>query len=278
LPGPRNTNRTRYVLALLVLAAITLVTIDEKANGGGISHRVRSVAQEVFAPLQRETHSLLQPVGDFFSGALHYGDLKRENALLRQELAQQTEAVLAAQNAETQNELLLQNDHLDYAGSVPRVACQVTDQSAPSNYEQTIELNCGTHDGVTVGMPVVSGAGLVGQINFVSGDTSTVLLLTDPSFSVGVRLDTAGDPGVATGGGQGRPMTVNPLDTAVKLEKGAVLETSGLANETFPPGIPVARVVATIRQAGSLQPQFDVQPIVDGYTLQFVDVLQWSRQ
>lgn len=278
MPGTRDTNRTRYLLALLVLAAITLVTLDEKANGGGITHKVRSVVQEAFAPVQRETHSLLQPVGDFFSGALHYGDLKKENALLRDELARQQEVVLSAQDAETENQLLLQNDHLDYAGSLPRVACQVTDQSAPSNFEQTIDLNCGTHDGVTVGMPVVSGAGLVGQVNFVSGDTSTVMLVTDPNFSVGVRLDIAGDPGVATGGGQGRPMTVNPLDTPVKLEKGAVLETSGLSNETFPPGIPVARVVATIRPAGALQPQFDVQPLVDGYTLQYVDVLQWSRQ
>jgi rod shape-determining protein MreC len=273
----RNTNRTRYVLVLLVLLAITFVTVDERSNGGGVLSDVRSRAHDVFAPVQHATHSALRPVGDFFSGALHYGDLKRENALLRNQLAQEQQTVLAAQNAQQQNQLLLQLQHLDFAQNIPRVAAQVTNLSS-SNFEQTLEINRGTDNGITTGMPVVSGAGLVGQIVNVSSRTSTVLLLTDPTFSVGVRLDQQNDPGVATGTGQGSPLTVNPLNSTVKLKAGALLETSGLQGETFPPGIPVGRVASSVRSVGTVQQKITLQPVVDVYRLEFVDVLQWSPQ
>jgi rod shape-determining protein MreC len=262
----RKTNRTRYVLVLLVLAAITLVTIDERSNGGGVLKDIRSRAHDIFAPVQHATHSALRPVGDFFSGALHYGDLKRENALLRNELAQEQQTVLAAQNAKQQNQVLLQLQHLDYVAAIPRVTAQVTDL-ASSNFEQTIQLNRGTGNGVAVGMPVVSGAGLVGRIVIVSARTSTVLLLTDPTFSVGVRLDQQGDPGVATGTGQGSPITVNPLNTVVKLKRGALLETSGLQGETFPPGIPVGRVATAVTSRGTVQQKVTLEPVVDVYRL-----------
>ena len=37
-------------------------------------------------------------------------------------------------------------------------------------------------------MPVVNGAGLVGKVVLVTGDRSTVQLITDPDFAVGIRL------------------------------------------------------------------------------------------
>jgi rod shape-determining protein MreC len=273
----RKTNRTRYVLALLVLVAITLITVDERSNGGGVVRGIRSGAHDVFAPVQHATHAALRPVGNFFSGALHYGDLKQQNELLRNELAQEQQTLLAAENAKQQNQLLLQLDHLDYAGTIPRVMAQVTDQSA-SNFEQTIEVNRGTANGLANGMPVVSGAGLVGQIVTVSAHTSTVLLLTDLTFSVGVRLDQQGDPGVATGTGQGSPLSVNPLNVTVKLKRGSLLETSGLQGETFPPGIPVGRVASAVLTPGAVQEKITLQPVVNVYQLQFVDILQWSPQ
>ena len=46
------------------------------------------------------TNSALRPVGNFFEGVLHYGDLKAENAHLREQLAQRNGTELQAADAQ----------------------------------------------------------------------------------------------------------------------------------------------------------------------------------
>ena len=45
----RRSARPRFLLLLLVLTAITLVTIDTRANGGGLTGGIRSQAHDLFA-------------------------------------------------------------------------------------------------------------------------------------------------------------------------------------------------------------------------------------
>ena len=82
--------------------------------------------------------------------------------------------------------------------------------SDPSNFSHTIDISKGSDDGLKVGMPVVNGAGLVGRIVQVTPNRSTVQLITDPDFLVGVRLlgsDLA--TGTAHGQGQGEDLLVD---------------------------------------------------------------------
>ena len=47
---------------------------------------IRPRSDEAFAPLQHATHSALQPIGNFLSGAIDYGSLRRENQRLRDQV------------------------------------------------------------------------------------------------------------------------------------------------------------------------------------------------
>src|SRR5206468_12182602 len=144
-------------------------------------------------------------------GITGYDDLKDENAKLKARIAD-------LQGARTQNEdavrelrELLALDHLDWVGNAKQVAARVV--SAPvSNFEQTIELDKGSHDGIKIDMPVVTGAGLVGRVVDVSSSRSTVRLISDPSASVGVRMARSSATGIATGEGAGRRLTVGFID------------------------------------------------------------------
>jgi rod shape-determining protein MreC len=273
----RRTARPRFVLLLLVLSAITLVTIDTRAGGSGVIGQIRAKAHDAFAPVQDATHSALRPVGNFFTGVVHYGELKSENARLRDELARVRGQQLQAADAQRELQLLLQQQHLDYVGNIPTVAAQVVDTSS-SNFELSVQINRGTSSGVAAGMPVVAGAGLVGRVVEVSAKRSTVLLLTDPTFSVGVRLTANGDTGVANGRGRDNPMTIDLVPPNTRLNHGDVLLTSGLQLERFPKGIPVGRVGAVKQEPGALQENVTMDPVVDLSRLEFVQVLQWSPQ
>jgi rod shape-determining protein MreC len=273
----RRTSRPRFILLVLVLSAITLVTLDARGSGGGVLGQVRGKAHDVFAPVQDATHAVLRPVGDFFTGVVHYGDLKRENTRLRDQVAKARGQSDQAAAAQRELQLLLAQQHLDYVGNIPTVAAQVVETSS-SNFELSVQINRGSDSGIAVGFPVVAGAGLVGRVADVSAKRSTILLVSDPTFSVGVRLTTTGDAGVADGTGRDSPLRVDLVDPAIKLKVGDVLLTSGLALERFPKDIPVGRVTSVKQVPGALQQNVTIQPVVDLSRLEFVEVLQWSPQ
>jgi rod shape-determining protein MreC len=273
----RRTSRSRFVLLVLVLSAITLVTLDSRANGGGALSQLRGKVQDAFAPVQDATHSVLRPVGDFFTGVVHYGDVKQENARLREQLAKARGEQDQALAAQRELRLLLDQQHLDFVGNIPTVSAQVVGTSS-SNFELSVQVNRGSDNGIAVGMPVVAGAGLVGRVAEVSAKRATVLLVTDPTFSVGVRLTTTGDVGVADGTGRGSPLRVDLVDPTVKVKVGDVLVTSGLQLARFPKDIPVGRVKTVKQDPGALQQSVTIDPVVDLSRLEVVQVLQWSPQ
>ncbi len=200
----RRNTRPRFLLLLLVLTAITLVTLDTRANGGGLTGSVRGQAHDLFAPVQSATHAVLRPVGDFFTGAVNYGSLKAENSHLRDQLSQARAQTLQSADAQRELELLQAQEHLDFVGNIPRVVAQVVATSS-SNFELSVQINRGSDNGIAVSMPVVTGGGLVGRVAAVSAKRATVLLLTDPTFSVGVRLVTNGSVSWPTGPGGAIP-------------------------------------------------------------------------
>jgi rod shape-determining protein MreC len=273
----RRTARPRFVLLVLVLSAITLVTLDARANRSGVLRRLRSQSQDAFAPIQDATHEVLRPVGDFFTGVLHYGDLRRENTQLRDQLAAARGQQDQAAEARRELRLLLDQQHLGFVGNVPTVAAQIVDTSS-SNFELSVQVNRGADSGVAIGMPVVAGAGLVGRVVEVAANRSTVLLLTDPTFSVGVRLTSSGDVAVADGTGRQSPLRVDLVDPATKIKVGDILVTSGLQQQRFPKDIPVGRVRRVALPPGALQQDVALDPAVDLTRLEFVQILQWSPQ
>lgn len=276
----RRPARSRFTLLLLVLTALTLLTLDYRGADHGVLGKVRGGVRDVFAPVQDASDRVLSPVGSFFGGILHYGDLKAENQRLREENANLRGAVLRADDAARENRALLDQLNLTFVGDIPRVNARVVSVS-PSNFEQSVQIDKGTSDGIGVGMPVVTGAGLVGRVVDASRNRAMVQLLTEETFSVGVRLAAADSPdsgvvGVANGQGYRRAMTVDLIDPGVKLSKDDLFVTSGLQQSRYPPGIPVAKVVTAVSRPNALQQDVTVAPVADLQRLAFVSVLEWS--
>src|SRR5205085_612421 len=173
-----------------------------------------------------------------FSTVSHYGDLKAENQRLKHELEVAQSERLKNADARRERQALLELAQLTFASDIPTVAARVV-STAPSNFQLTIDIGRGTTAGVEKGMPVVTALGLVGRVVEVSTREATVLLVTDPSFNVGVRLADSGDVGVAHGAGSRQALGVDLIDVATKVSRGEVVVTSGLQQSIFPPSIPV---------------------------------------
>ncbi len=271
----RRSTRPRFTLLVLILASLTLITLD--LRGGTSVLRVRGRARDVFSPVQSAVSSAVRPVTDFFHGAFQYRQLKSDNARLRAQLAQ-----LSAQ--QIQDQYLLQTNKdltdllkLDFVGDIPTVASRVV-AGAESNFQLTIVIDRGSDAGVLKGMPVVAATGLVGRVISTAAHQSTVLLLTDPSASVGIEFAPSNAVGVATGQGAGRPLGVTLIDPAAVTPVATVAVTSGLAGSPYPRGVPVGRVASDVADVGVQSHTVTIRPVVDLAQLSYVDVLVWTPQ
>ncbi len=271
--APRRTSRPRFTLGLIVLTAITLITIDYRAGGGGVTGSIRDAARTVLQPVGAAVNFVVTPIGNVVGGVLDFGRVRHENAKLREELARTRSDVVAAQDAKRELQSVLDELSLTSVGDIPSVPARVTG-STPSVLQLTIEIDKGSGDGVASGMPVVSSGALVGKIVRVTANRSTVQLLADPALSVGVRFARTGDLSVATGDGADLEMSLVEPTTEVKV--GDAVVTSGLQQSEYPPGLPVGKVRAASKQDAGLTQSVRIRPIVNLRRLSFVRVLQWS--
>jgi rod shape-determining protein MreC len=269
--------RGRFLLLVLVLIGVTLVTVSDRSGNTGIFARARSYAREIANPFQSGAHSLLQPVGNFLYGAVNYQALQKQNQLLRQQVADDQAAAVQAAAEQSQAAQVLAQENLSYLASIPSVAAQVVDLGS-ANFEQTVQLDRGSANGLSVGQPVVSAGGLIGSVTSVSVHLATVTLLDDPSVTVGVRAVNSGVVGAAVGEGEGNALQVEDVNVGSRLRRGDDLVTSGLQLEHFPAGIPVGKVLSVSSPAGALQLAISVEPFADLVNPQFVRVLLWSPQ
>ena len=147
-----------------------------------------------------------------------------------------------------------------------RRACTVIG-SSPGNFDRRIEIDCGSDDGLQIGMPVVTVAGLVGKLTTVALDTAVVMLVTDPQYSVMVSIGGGDGPvtGVLRGMGSDRlqqaSRPIDPDGASGSPTVGDAVTTAGGTDGQVPPGLPVGRVAAVDVSSG--EPIYDVQPVTD---------------
>ena len=275
----RRGGRGRLLIAVLVLLALTLITLSTRGSGNATLRSARSDVRSVVTPVDSAVHDVLRPIGNFVNGALDYGNLEAENQRLRDELARQSALGIENQYLVGQNAQILALQHIPWAGSYQTVVAKVVSQPV-SNFEETVTIDKGTASGIAVGQPVMSAAGLAGQVSAVGSSTAVVTLITDPSFTVGVSLPN-NNVASAKGQGQGQAMAVTLDSTAQTppvVKVGAPISTSGLYGEVFPQGIPVGRVASVTKPAGALEPTLTIKPFTDTADLGYVSVMLWSPQ
>ena len=267
--------RPRATLLLAFLVSLTLMTLNFRGGSTFSFVSLKADVRDVVNPLRGGINSVFRPIADVVTGAFRYSTVRTQNLHLQNEINALKGESLKFGSAEAQLKRLTALEAIPFEGSIPGVSAPVIDFT-PTNLQLTFESNKGYASGVKLGDPVVTGEGLAGKVVAVSSDTSTILMVTDPRFSVGVRLDPAGDVGLAAGTGQNDPMGVSYVTPGTTFVLDQILTTSGLQGEVFPPGIPVGKVIAAGNAAGSLQENVSIDPIVDYATLQYVRILLWS--
>jgi rod shape-determining protein MreC len=270
----RRSRRTLTVIVLLVLS-LSLISLDQNSRTHSLTSGIKSVANDVYAPLRQGVLDIISPIGNFFAGAFNYGSVQAQNERLQRTIGQLRAAQLEQgfEKSQLRNITALQN--LPFLQSLPTVTAETVD-SYSSNFTATITLDKGRADGVDVGYPVVGAGGLVGQVIQSFHHTAVVQLVTDGQSKVGVTFGNSNQyTGIVDGQGPSNTMTADLVAPHTPLHKGEHMYTSSLDAAAFPPGIPVATVLSFHTSAGASQETIHVDPAADLSQLTYVDVVQW---
>ena len=268
----RRSRRTLTVIVLVVLS-LSLISLDLNGRTHSITSGLKSVANDIYAPLRQGVLDIIDPIGNFFAGAVDYGSLQSENERLQRTIGQLRAAQAERGFEQRQLHEITELQNLPFLQSLPTVTAQTQDRYS-SNFTATITLDKGRDDGVDVGFPVVGSGGLVGQVIQSFHHTSVVRLITDGQSKVGVTFGNQ-ITGIVDGQGPSNSMTADLVAPHTPLHKGEIMFTSGLAAASFPPGIPVATVRSFHTAAGASQESIEVDPSADLSQLAYVDVVQW---
>lgn len=257
--------RLRLLLALLVLTAFTLTAIDARAGNGSPFDVLRRGTGTALGPVQRAVAGAVRGLAHAGSGA-DTARLQRENDELRRRL-------LDLQGAQAQADELAQLLRQKDEGSYTTVLARVVGYGASSPFETTVTLDVGSRDGVHNNQTVTSGRGLVGRTVRVGTDSCLVALLTDPTVTVGARLNAA-PRSFGLAAGQGRDgllfSLVEPADGSA-LQVGDALVTAG--SDTFVPGVPIGRVTDVSPAGQGVVPTATVEPYADLGSLDLLQVV-----
>jgi rod shape-determining protein MreC len=153
--GPRN---TRLLVVALVVASLTIITVDYREGDSGPLAEVSRAARTLMAPLQEAVTNATRPVGNFFSGIAHLPSLAQENADLKAQIADLQARINATSQIEAQNQDLVNLLKLQQSLQPSSVPAVVISNGGISNLNYYITIDRGSNDGVRVNDPVVTGS------------------------------------------------------------------------------------------------------------------------
>jgi rod shape-determining protein MreC len=115
-----------------------------------------------------------------------------------------------------------------------------------STLRQRLLVNRGGGDGVHRTQPVITGAGVLGQVFRTGPFSSEIILITDAEHALPVQVLRSGVRTIALGTGRATTLELPYVPQNYDVQEGDMLVTSGLGR-VFPFGLPVAKVIKVER-------------------------------
>ena len=287
--------RRRAVVGLLILAALSLLSLSYRQGSSGVVGDVQRGTSSVTAPLTSAAHRVTQPFVDAWNWGQGLVTARNQDAQLKR-LQSQYSALLIQYRTESQGVTALKQQlhflqHNAVAKAYPYVTTQVIQQPTDV-YNGSIVIDAGSSSGIAVNDPVVApaaqGGGLIGIITSCGPSTCSARLITDQangsavtarvlgSSAQGSLEPSSGDPGL---------LSLTLVPNSIPLRNGDTVVTSGIVTggthttnlqSLLPAGIPIGRIssVQTTDYSSGGFHFIQVTPFVDFTNLSVVSVLK----
>ena len=221
--------RTGWLFVAVVLAHIVLISRQVTTERG--VPVFDSIVFGLFAEVERASTTGVDGVRSTWQDYFALQQIRRENEALREEVTQlrlalQQERTLAEQSRGFQALLELRQEL-----PLETTAARVIGGGASAAF-QTITIDKGTQDGLTIDMAVIAPEGVVGRIVQVAARAAKVQLLIDSDAAAGALVERSRVKGVIEGTGRG--LVLRYIPGSADIVAGDRLVTSGI-DGIYPP-------------------------------------------
>ena len=236
--GPSPVTR----LVFFALLSVFLLFIDARYRH---LEFIRAVLAIPIQPLQRLATNFYTQPGVWWDEFATYidsqGKLAHENAELRQQhtvYSMQLQQLEVLQVENTQFRKLFDlAQHADFSMQMAEIVYVERDI-----FKRKVFVDKGSQKDVIAGQVVMDEVGIVGQVSRVYPWLSEITLITDKDHAVPIQIIRTGLRAVVFGSGDINTLTLRYMPISSDIQIGDVLVTSGI-DGTYPPGIPVAKII-----------------------------------
>lgn len=256
-------------LALCSALAVFLMVADARFE---LTQPLRALLATALHPVQR---ALLVPVAlwertDDYAGGLQAA--LASEAAARRALSVQAERAGRVEQLLSENERLRELLDLRASFTVKSHAAEVLYESTDP-YSRKVVIDRGQNQGLVAGSPVITEAGVIGQLTRLYPLSSEVTLLVDKDAAVPVLNVRTGSRSVALGSASGDGLELRFMAGNADVQVGDELQTSGI-DGVYPPGLPVARVVDVDRKSQAGFARIRLLPVASPDAVRHVLVLE----
>lgn len=262
---------------MLTLLAVTIATLD--ARGVPVLRSIGNGARDVLAPVSGFGRAISSPFRNGWNGMTRYDTLSAENEELRERIDELETNGMREKRAQRELQKLKEQLNISFLSDMPTQIARM-DQSGGSNFaDSRVEIDKGSEEGIEVGNPVVTKAGLVGRVERVSRTRAVVQLISDPDFHIGVSVGPDQIHGVGHGTGDQRTFVVDRgVDLGREVEVNDYVFAGGIERSLVPADlyIPIGTVKKVTPDAAARVQDLLVELSADLGRLDVVQVLKWT--
>ncbi|MDP2014380.1 MAG: rod shape-determining protein MreC, partial [Actinomycetota bacterium] len=234
----------------------------------------RSVVGTALGGVERAGATVFSPILGIGSWWATWGDQREAIAALEAENSSLRGLVRRAAEDRARADALDGLLKVAGAGRYRIVPAEVIAVGPVQEFSWTVTIDIGTQDGIERDMSVINADGLVGRVSAVYRTTSTVVLIVDPSVSVGARIAGSEEVGILSGTGDLNSLEFQMLNPLADVKAAEALVTFGSKNgKPYAPGIPIGQVIEVRGTAGQLTRVATISPFADLSSLTIVGVV-----
>jgi rod shape-determining protein MreC len=247
------------ILAIILsLFSAVLMTVWVREGAAGPLHTAREAALVVIGPVQQignvvmaPVHAMTRAIESVTASIDDVESLRAKNQELEAQVIRLEEQRLANERL---SKLLSLVDAYSFESRAAHIISRSTD-----SFNQTISIDLGSNDGMTVGLPVLNANGLLGQIEACGPGTSVVRLITDPHSGVAVFIERNRAEGVLAGSAEG-VLYLDFISQDTDVQVGDPVITSG-AGGVYPKGIVIGMVTSVSSDPTAVYKSVIVTPV-----------------
>lgn len=225
-------------LIIVLVCSIALMFFDHKL---GSFETTRGYLQSLVSPLQYIANAPKQMMTWASENIVSRQQLMTENKNFRENELFFHEQMMQLTIVRQENERLRSLLSSPVRGEHQKIFAEILSVDGDP-YSHQVLINRGENDGVYEGQPVIDEKGIVGQVLHAGVRSSRVILISDISHAIPVRIQRNGLRLIASGSGKIDRLIHNFVPHSADIKEGDLLVTSGLGGK-YPEGYPVARVV-----------------------------------